>query len=128
MTFTKLILALACLMSGTLVAQEAKVTQLLSKDLTNLPGKEGLMITVEYPPGSSDPIHRHNAASRVENRRSDCSLPVVIGRGFRRVTSVRFGLVLFPVPAHRTGLAVFPHPALGKDSRFRPRKVRGPVW
>ena len=23
--------------------------------------KEGLMITVEYPPGSSDPIHRHNA-------------------------------------------------------------------
>ena len=61
MTFTKLILALACLMSVTLVAREAKVTQLLSKDLTNLPGKEGLMITVEYPPGSSDPIHRHNA-------------------------------------------------------------------
>ncbi len=51
MTFTKLILALSFLMSGTLVAQEAKVTQLLSKDLTNLPGKEGLMITVEYPPG-----------------------------------------------------------------------------
>ena len=61
MTFRKLILVLACLMSGTLVAQEAKVAQLLSKDLTNLPGKEGLMITVEYPPGSSDPIHRHNA-------------------------------------------------------------------
>src|SRR6266513_428854 len=61
MTFTKLLLALACLMSGTLVAQEAKVTPLMSKDLTNLPGKEGLMITVEYPPGSSDPIHRHNA-------------------------------------------------------------------
>ena len=61
MTFPKLILLLACLMPGTLVAQEAKVTQLLSKDLTNLPGKEGLMIAVEYPPGSSDPIHRHNA-------------------------------------------------------------------
>ena len=61
MRFTRLILALACLMSGALVAQEAKVTPLLSKDLTNLPGKEGLMITVEYPPGSSDPIHRHNA-------------------------------------------------------------------
>ena len=61
MTFTKAILALACLMSSTLVAQEAKVTQLLSKDLTSLPGKEGQMITVEYPPGSSDPIHRHNA-------------------------------------------------------------------
>ena len=61
MTFTKLILALACLMSGTLVAQEAKVTELFSKDLTNLPGKEGLMVIVEYPPGSTDPIHRHNA-------------------------------------------------------------------
>jgi quercetin dioxygenase-like cupin family protein len=61
MTFTKLILALACLMSSMLLAQEAKVTELFSKDLTNLPGKEGLMITVEYPPGSTDPIHRHNA-------------------------------------------------------------------
>lgn len=61
MTLTKLILALACLMSGTLLAQEAKVTKLLSKDLTDCPGKEGLMVTVEYPPGSSDPIHRHNA-------------------------------------------------------------------
>jgi len=61
MTFTKLSLALACLISGTLLAQEAKVTQLMSKDLPNLPGKEGLMITVEYPPGTVDPIHRHNA-------------------------------------------------------------------
>jgi len=33
----------------------------MSKDLPNLPGKEGLMLFVEYPPGSSDPIHRHNA-------------------------------------------------------------------
>ena len=61
MTFTKMILVFACLMSATLVAQEAQVTPLLSKDLTNLPGKEGLMITVVYPPGSSDAIHRHNA-------------------------------------------------------------------
>jgi quercetin dioxygenase-like cupin family protein len=61
MTFTKVILALACLMSSALVAQEAKVTPLMSKDLTQFPGKEGLMVTVEYPPGSSDPIHRHNA-------------------------------------------------------------------
>jgi len=61
MTFTKVILALACLMSATLVALGAKVTQLRSKDLTNLPGKEGLMVIVEYPPGRKDPIHRHNA-------------------------------------------------------------------
>jgi len=37
------------------------VTPLISKDLTDFPGKEGLMITVEYPPGATDPIHRHNA-------------------------------------------------------------------
>jgi quercetin dioxygenase-like cupin family protein len=61
MTFTKIVLVLTCLISATLVAQEAKVTQLVSKDLPNVPGKEGVMITVEYPPGSSDPIHRHNA-------------------------------------------------------------------
>jgi quercetin dioxygenase-like cupin family protein len=71
MRFTKLILVLACLISVTLVAQdakvapEAKVTQLFSKDLTNLPGKEGLMIAVECPPGSVDPVHRHNAHSFV---------------------------------------------------------------
>lgn len=37
------------------------MTPLLSKDLTEFPGKEGLMMTVEYPPGGVDPIHRHNA-------------------------------------------------------------------
>ena len=61
MKIAKLILCVAWLSPGWLIAQEAKVTPLLSKDLTDIPGKEGLMITVEYPPGSSDPIHRHNA-------------------------------------------------------------------
>jgi len=41
--------------------EQPPVTSLMSKDLTNLPGKEVLMITVEYPPGWSDPVHRHNA-------------------------------------------------------------------
>jgi quercetin dioxygenase-like cupin family protein len=61
MTLTKLILALACLTPSMLLAQEAKVTDLFSKDLPNIPGKEGLMLIVDYPPGSVDPIHRHNA-------------------------------------------------------------------
>ncbi len=52
---------LVCLVSVTPEPKEAKVTPLFSKDLTDVPGKEGLMITVEYPPGGSDPIHRHNA-------------------------------------------------------------------
>jgi quercetin dioxygenase-like cupin family protein len=58
-------LVLLCLMTGTAMAQQAKVTPLMSKDLTENPGKEALMIMVEYPPGSSDPIHRHNAQAFV---------------------------------------------------------------
>jgi len=69
MTVTKLILLLVCLISFAMESKEApkvapaeaKVTPVMSKDLPNLPGKEGLMLFVEYPPGSSDPIHRHNA-------------------------------------------------------------------
>lgn len=57
----KTIFLLLWLTSGALMAQQAKVTPLMSKDLAEFPGKEGLMITVEYPPGASDPIHRHNA-------------------------------------------------------------------
>jgi uncharacterized protein YbjT (DUF2867 family)/quercetin dioxygenase-like cupin family protein len=48
-------------MAATTEPKEAKLTELMSKDLTDLPGKEGLMLVIEYPPGSSDPIHRHNA-------------------------------------------------------------------
>jgi quercetin dioxygenase-like cupin family protein len=61
MTSSKATLVLAFLTTSILMAQEAKVTPLVSKDLPDCPGKEGLMITVEYPPGGSDPVHRHNA-------------------------------------------------------------------
>ena len=59
-----LILLLAvslCLLSSTVMAQEGKVTPLMSEVLTDISGKEGLMLTVEYAPGGSSPIHRHNA-------------------------------------------------------------------
>lgn len=64
-----LMLVVLFLMPGMLMAQHpaasqaphASVTSLTSKDLPELPGKEVLMITVDYPPGSADPIHRHNA-------------------------------------------------------------------
>jgi quercetin dioxygenase-like cupin family protein len=49
------------LTTGALIAQDAQVTPLMSKDLSNFPGKEGVMITVVYPPGATDPVHRHNA-------------------------------------------------------------------
>jgi len=37
------------------------VVPIMQKDLPDLPGKEMLMITVEYPPGTVEHIHRHNA-------------------------------------------------------------------
>jgi quercetin dioxygenase-like cupin family protein len=58
MLFLVCSLALVC---SPLIAQDARVTSLMSKPLSDIPGKELLMITVEYPPGSSDPVHRHNA-------------------------------------------------------------------
>jgi len=61
MTTAKLVLMLVCLMSLTPELKDTEVTPLSSKDLPDFPGKQGLMITVEYPPGGSDPIHRHNA-------------------------------------------------------------------
>jgi quercetin dioxygenase-like cupin family protein len=39
----------------------AKVSELMTKALKDYPGKEAMMITVVYPPGSVDPVHRHNA-------------------------------------------------------------------
>jgi quercetin dioxygenase-like cupin family protein len=52
---------LLSLMTSTVMAQDPEVTPLMSKDLTDFPGKEGLVMTVEYAPGGSDPIHRHHA-------------------------------------------------------------------
>jgi quercetin dioxygenase-like cupin family protein len=60
-----------CLLASTLAASATetaapamttKVTPLTSRDLEGLPGKEGSLFLVEYPPGGSDPIHRHNAS------------------------------------------------------------------
>jgi quercetin dioxygenase-like cupin family protein len=75
MSITKLVSLSICLLALTLQTKaapndppkakenppEAKVDELMSKDLPDFPGKEGLMIFVTYPPGSQDPIHRHNA-------------------------------------------------------------------
>jgi quercetin dioxygenase-like cupin family protein len=47
--------------STTDKSKEAKVTELFAKDMADFPGKEGLMLLIEYPPGSKDPVHRHNA-------------------------------------------------------------------
>ncbi|REG58367.1 quercetin dioxygenase-like cupin family protein [Paraburkholderia sp. BL6669N2] len=42
-------------------APAAVVTPLMTQPLDDYPGKEALMIAVEYPPGAADPVHRHHA-------------------------------------------------------------------
>jgi quercetin dioxygenase-like cupin family protein len=53
-----LILFVAC---SPLIAQDAKVTSVMVKPLPDYPGKVVQVLTVEYPPGAHDPVHRHNA-------------------------------------------------------------------
>jgi quercetin dioxygenase-like cupin family protein len=57
----KKILLILFMVCSPLIAQEAKVTTLMVKPLPDFPGKDVQMFTVEYPPGSQDPVHRHNA-------------------------------------------------------------------
>ena len=58
-------LLLSCAVTSVRAADGAKVTELMTKALDEFPGKEISMIKVEYPPGSIDPVHRHNAATMV---------------------------------------------------------------
>ena len=87
MTIPKLALVLVCLAPATLASKdtpaEAKVTPLFSKDLPDFPGKEGVMLMVEYPPGASDPVHRHNADAFVYVLEGTVVMQV---RGGREVT------------------------------------------
>ena len=50
-----------CLLAALAMAEEAKINQLMAKDLTGIAGKEGTMLIVEYAPGGSSDKHKHNA-------------------------------------------------------------------
>jgi hypothetical protein len=39
------------------------VIPVMQNDLADVPGKELVMLTVEYPPGSVEHVHRHDAPS-----------------------------------------------------------------
>ena len=58
---TAFLTGLLCVIGVPLRAQEPKVAQLMQKELSDIPGKEVLMLTVEWPPSGADPVHRHNA-------------------------------------------------------------------
>jgi quercetin dioxygenase-like cupin family protein len=60
MTITKVLIAI-CQVAAAAAAQEAKVTPLMTQELTGIAGKEAMMVTVEYAPGASSTEHRHNA-------------------------------------------------------------------
>lgn len=63
------LITLGSLIAGaSVIAQSSSVsptsgvaTPLLTKALTDVPGKEATMLTVTYPPGVESPAHRHNA-------------------------------------------------------------------
>lgn len=57
----KKILLVLFLICSPLMAQDAKVTPLMVKPLPDFPGKDVQVLTVVYPPGGRDPVHRHNA-------------------------------------------------------------------
>ena len=65
MTISRNFAALLFLAAGAANAQqappEAVVTPLMTEALADYPGKEALVLTVDYPPGAADPVHRHDA-------------------------------------------------------------------
>src|ERR1700722_13143172 len=58
-------LVLACNVQLTSNAQAAPaqpiVVSVMQKDLADVPGKEMVMLTVDYPPGAVEHVHRHDA-------------------------------------------------------------------
>jgi quercetin dioxygenase-like cupin family protein len=42
-------------------SSDTQVKELFVKPLADLPGKEGLVLEVNYPPGGQDQVHRHDA-------------------------------------------------------------------
>ena len=60
-----LVLSLSLAGGTLLAAQDTTIKSLLLKDLAGTPGKELSMITVEYRPGATDPVHRHHAQAMV---------------------------------------------------------------
>lgn len=60
-------LALGLMITAALAGagEGGKVTELLTQPLEDVPGKEVAMITVDFAPGATDPVHRHDASAFV---------------------------------------------------------------
>lgn len=62
---TEFLFVLLAFVGRSLEAQAPDINVLLTKDLAGAAGKEAIMLTVEYGPGVSEPVHRHNAQAFV---------------------------------------------------------------
>lgn len=60
-TFSMLLLLAAGAANAQQTPPPAHVTPLMTKALADHPGKDGVIITVDYPPGGESTVHRHNA-------------------------------------------------------------------
>jgi quercetin dioxygenase-like cupin family protein len=58
-------LSILALTSTAHAGDPVTVTDLITRPLANVPGKEVTMITVDYAPGGADPVHRHDASAFV---------------------------------------------------------------
>ncbi len=56
-----LAIVLLTILSSESVAQQSTATALLQKDLTDIEGREAVVLEVVYPPGVASSSHRHNA-------------------------------------------------------------------
>jgi quercetin dioxygenase-like cupin family protein len=91
------------IISGSLRAQNAvtppaaqeTITDLMTKDLAGIPGKEVLMYTVDFPPGFSSPVHRHNAQVSVYVLEGSVVMQV---RGSKKEVTLRPGETFYEDP------------------------------
>ena len=101
MSILKSLLTAAVVTCGVLAvpcayaAEGPVVTPLLTKALQDFPGKEALLITVQYPPGGADPVHRHDAHGFVYVLEGSVVMQV---RGGKEVTLTR-GQVFYEGPS-----------------------------
>jgi quercetin dioxygenase-like cupin family protein len=58
---TGLVLGCGTLLTAYASPRDPLVHPLLSKHLADIPGKEVMVLEVEYPPSGVDPVHRHDA-------------------------------------------------------------------
>jgi quercetin dioxygenase-like cupin family protein len=82
---TALVLSFSAEVAQSARASESEpvVTPLMRKDLADVPGREMLMIAVDYPPGTVEHIRRHDAYALLYQLEG---LMVKGGRGGKEVT------------------------------------------